>query len=105
MVEQRTGEFVLLSVGDNGCGMEKVILDNIFEPFFTTKGLDKGTGLGLATVFGKDGVALPEYKTHIHVRIYGRCHHQQRCAQRGCSFHPETFLQKRFGENCPGSSG
>jgi two-component system cell cycle sensor histidine kinase/response regulator CckA len=46
------GEFVLLSVSDNGCGMNREILDNIFEPFYTTKDVDKGTGLGLATVYG-----------------------------------------------------
>ena len=52
MPEASLGEYICLSIEDNGCGMDDETQKHIFEPFFTTKGRDDGTGLGLSVVYG-----------------------------------------------------
>jgi len=46
------GDYATIIISDNGCGMSKETIEHLFEPFYTTKELGKGTGLGLATIYG-----------------------------------------------------
>jgi CheY-like chemotaxis protein len=62
-VPLQPGKYARLSISDTGCGMEQAVLEKIFDPYFTTKAQGKGTGLGLAVVYG----IVKEHGGHINV--------------------------------------
>ncbi len=94
------GEYVCVTVSDNGCGIDQAIVDQIFEPFFTTKELGKGTGLGLSTVYGivKQNKGFVDVASQVGkgttFRLYFPRHGEQAAAQE----HIEPPIERGHGE-------
>ncbi|MPT47632.1 MAG: response regulator [Sphingobium sp.] len=86
------GEYVCLSVTDDGCGMTPEVLERAFDPFFTTKALGKGTGLGLSQIFGFVGQAgggiriLSKPAMGTEVQLYLPRHRSRATAERKSTY-------------------
>ena len=102
-VECRPGQYVSLSVADDGEGMDKETLSHAFEPFYTTKEVGKGTGLGLATIYGIikqnggfiDVYSEPEKGTtfRIHIpRLMDEAEEEKVAEEALIGFHSGTVL-------------
>jgi CheY-like chemotaxis protein len=89
------GDYTVLSVSDDGCGIERDKITNVFDPFFTTKEHGKGTGLGLATVYGivrQNGGFINVYSEPGHgatFRIYLPRAHGMAHVEEVKTIHPE----------------
>ena len=84
------GDYVVLSVTDNGCGMPQSIISRAFDPFFTTKPIGQGTGLGLSMIYG------------FSKQSRGPCRHQQRSGPR---HHGEPVPAALRWRPAPGPAG
>jgi PAS domain S-box-containing protein len=102
-VECQPGQYVVLSVNDDGVGMDNEMLSHVFEPFYTTKEVGKGTGLGLATVYGitrQNGGFITAYSEpgkgstfNVHIpRLMDEVQEEEVVEKSLLEFHPATVL-------------
>lgn len=97
--ELLTGDYVQLTVSDTGCGMTKEVKDHIFEPFYTTKEVGKGTGLGLATIYGiihQNGGGVNVY-SEVGIGTVFRIYFPRISDEGGDDVHIPEPLEKGYG--------